>query len=89
MCSVAPSVELQQPKVKLRLNAPNMGLTIDYSDMYVCMYVYFTYYAPICRANGMKKASFARIVGAGINYYMHVSHYYMCIITLILYIIIN
>ena len=28
------------------------------------MYVYCTYYAPICRANGMEKASFARIVGA-------------------------
>ena len=30
------------------------------------MYVYDTYYAPICHANGMEKASFARIVGAGI-----------------------
>ena len=30
----------------------------------VCMYVYCTYYAPIYRANGMEKASFARIVGA-------------------------
>ena len=28
------------------------------------MYVYCTYYAPICRANGMEKASFARIVDA-------------------------
>ena len=28
------------------------------------MYVYCTYYAPICHANGMEKASFARIVGA-------------------------
>ena len=28
------------------------------------LYVYCTYYAPICRANGMEKASFARIVGA-------------------------
>ena len=27
------------------------------------MYVYCTYYALICRANGMEKASFARIVG--------------------------
>ena len=32
--------------------------------MYVCMYIYCTYYAPICHANGMEKASFARIVGA-------------------------
>ena len=32
--------------------------------MYVCMYVYCTCYAPICHANGMEKASFARIVGA-------------------------
>ena len=30
----------------------------------VCMYVYCTYYAPVCHANGMEKASFARIVGA-------------------------
>ena len=31
----------------------------------VCiLYVYCTYYAPICDANGMEKASFARIVGA-------------------------
>ena len=35
--------------------------------IYVCMYVYCTYYAPICYANGMEKASFARIVGA--DYY--------------------
>ena len=31
------------------------------------MHVYCTYYAPICRANGMEKASFARIVGANIE----------------------
>ena len=35
-----------------------------YVCMYVCMYVYCAYYAPICRANGVEKASFARIVGA-------------------------
>ncbi len=28
------------------------------------MYVYCTCYAPICHANGMEKASFARFVGA-------------------------
>jgi len=28
------------------------------------MYVYCTCYAPICHANGMKKASFMRIIGA-------------------------
>ena len=38
------------------------GTVAPYSD--VCMYVYCTYYAPICHANGMEKASFARIVGA-------------------------
>ena len=32
----------------------------------LCMYVYCTFYAPICCANGMEKASFARIVGAGV-----------------------
>ena len=35
-----------------------------YARMYDILYVYCTYYAPICRANGMEKASFARIVGA-------------------------
>ena len=32
--------------------------------MLACMYVYCTCYAPICHANGMEKASLARIVGA-------------------------
>ena len=36
----------------------------DTIAMYVTMYVYCTYYAPICRANGMKKTSFVQIVGA-------------------------
>ena len=33
-------------------------------DVNHSVYLYCTYYAPICRANGMEKASFARIVGA-------------------------
>ena len=29
----------------------------------LAVYAFCTYYSPICRANGMEKASFARIVG--------------------------
>ena len=43
-----------------------MWCTIFNFFVLFCMYVYCTYYAPICRANGMEKASFARIVGAEI-----------------------
>ena len=40
-------------------------ICIVYVVMYViCIYVYCTCYAPMCHANGMEKASFARIVGA-------------------------
>ena len=42
--------------------------------MYLCilvgMYVYSTYYAPKCRANGIKNASFARNVGAKCMHYV-------------------
>ena len=40
-----------------------LGL-VHKSDNQTCMYVYCTYYALICHANGKEKASFARIEGA-------------------------